>query len=439
VFALEGVPDMTARKPDPGGSGPLPVLCGLLLVLSAAGCAGAAAEDVSPRGSSDSGIIGLVGRGSFERELLLTGELEAVRSVAIKSPQTSIFQLRIQFMAEEGTFVEKDDPLLGFDDSSLASQVHELETQILDAETQIVAKRNEIASALKDLEIELAEKNYEHERAGVEASIDREVLSRKEHSEKQLALETAAKALEETSERIELTRSRGKAETDVLIINRDKLRKDLLSTRQDLELLSIQAPAGGLVVYEKRPRTSLRFQEGDSCWPGQGILQLPDLEEMQVAFSVSEVDAPLLKEGDRALISLDAFPGRKLWGEVHHVPSMAIKRSEESKVSIFKVIARLSETWVGEMKPGMSVLGRVVVERQENAPLVARRAVQFDGRDYWLRTDLGESSGSEPERIQIHPLSRNARVYVVSEEELALLTDRIPEAVVSRAARGGES
>ncbi|HET6373850.1 MAG TPA: hypothetical protein VFG76_11105, partial [Candidatus Polarisedimenticolia bacterium] len=220
-----------------------------------------------------------VHRGEFRRELLLTGELEAVRSIAIKAPQTAIFQMRIQFMAEEGSVVREGEPLLSFDNSALAAQALDLENQILDAETQIVAKRSELASALKDLEIELAQRQYEHDRTKLDASVDPEVLSRKELGERQLAYSKADNELSEIKDRTALTRDRGQAELDVLVINRDKLQKDLLSAQRGLDVLTIKAPAEGLVVYETREGTTLHYQEGDSCWPGQGVMRLPDLSE----------------------------------------------------------------------------------------------------------------------------------------------------------------
>jgi multidrug efflux pump subunit AcrA (membrane-fusion protein) len=361
---------------------------------------------------------GVIASGDFIRELLLTGELEAVRSIAIKAPQTAIFQMRIQFMAEEGTLVRKGEPLLTFDSSALVAQSVDLENSILDAETQIVAKRSELESALKDLEIELAEKQYEHDRTKLEAGVDPDVLSRKAYSERQLAFSTATRELEETHHRIDLTRERGQAELDVLVINRDKLRKDHLSAQQGLQLLTIEAPSDGLVVYEMREGTTLRYQEGDSCWPGQGIMRLPDLTEMQVVFFVNEVDAPLLTEGMPVKVALDAFPGRQLDAVIRRVPSMAIKRNEESKIAIFKVVASLSETWVGEMKPGMSVRGTVVVESQKDVPLIAREAVRFDGQDHWLRP----ARPGDPEH-RFEPVSRNASHYWISREQLAALQE----------------
>jgi HlyD family secretion protein len=159
--------------------------------------------------------------GEFSRDLLLTGELQAVNSIAINSPQTAIFQMRIQFMAEEGTEVQEGDPVLDFDNSALADQLLELETQILDAEIQLVAKHNEIESTLKDLEITRAENQYAHDVARLEADIDEDILPRREHSERQLAYRTAASRLEETIQRAAATRDQGDAEMDVLRIQRD--------------------------------------------------------------------------------------------------------------------------------------------------------------------------------------------------------------------------
>jgi multidrug efflux pump subunit AcrA (membrane-fusion protein) len=321
-------------------------------------------------------------------------------------------------MAEEGAAVRKGDPLLDFDNSGLAERVQELESRILDVETQIVSKRNELASALKDLEIELAEKQYGHDHTKLEASVDPEVLSRKEHGERLVAYDKATRELEQTREKVELTRRKGTAEVEVLEIDRDKLQKDLSVARHGVELLSIKAPADGLVVYENRDGTTLRYQEGDSCWPGQTVMRLPDMSEMQVLFHVNEVDAPLLRPGLELRISVDAFPGRELTGRILRIPSMAVKRDDRSEVAVFEVLAELSETWVGDMKPGMSTLGRVVIERRQNVPLVARSAVRFDGERYWMRDSADPASYSR----QIEPIARNESHYVLSEGDYARLT-----------------
>ena len=144
-------------------------------------------------------------------------------------------------------------------------------------------------------------------------------------------------------------------------------------------------------------------------------MRLPDLSEMQVVFYVNEVDANLLEVDMPVVIAMDSFPGRRLEGRVTKIPSMAVSRDENSQVRVFKVISTLSETWAGAMKPGMSVLGRVVVERQLNVPLVPRHWVAWEGDEAWLQMPVDE--GGESSRVRVHPVIGNTADYVLDGEQ----------------------
>jgi multidrug resistance efflux pump len=304
---------------------------------------------------------------------------------------------------------------------------------------QVMSKRSEIESALRDLDIELAEKDYAYEVARIEAAVDAGILSRREHGERQLAFQRATRELSDTRARVASTREKGDADLDVLIIARDKLQQDLTSAQQDLALLSIKAPSAGLVIYEERTRSTARYQPGDSCWPGQTIIRIPDLSVMQVSFLVNEVDARHLEVGMPVAITMDSFPDRPLRGVITQIPSMAVIRGENSQVKVFKVVSSLSETWSGDMKPGMSVLGRVVVDRRDDVPMLARRVVRFDGRDYWLAAG---AAGGDPDSAprKVHPVARNATYYVLDTEADAAIVEALglaPGAQPAVAAAGG--
>ena len=417
------VPSTLIRHPLDGRSTVLRLRLPACLALTAAlvGCSGGDDQVVENRPLLEDALL----QGSFERELILTGELRAVHSTVLSAPQTSVMQMRIQFMAEEGREVTKGTPLLQFDDSGLASRVVDLDASILDAQTRLNAAEASLASSLRDLAIEEAEKLYAVQRAELDASVDEGILSRKEFGERQLALAKAQEQYEETLERREGTKARAQADIDVLRIEKGKLEKDRTSAIRDVDLLTIEAPSDGLVVYADRSRSTSKWQEGDSCWPGQTLIRLPDLSEMQVVLRVSEVDAPLLEAGMPVRMNLDSFPGRPLTGVVSLVPSMAVKRREESRLSVFEVACALSETWVGEMKPGMSVQGRVIVESVSHVTLVPRAVVRHDGERYWALTKRGGSL----REVEVHPIERNATHYRLADGSVeAVLTHRETEA-----------
>ena len=85
---------------------------------------------------------------------------------------------------------------------------------------------------------------------------------------------------------------------------------------------------------------------------------------MEVQFQVSEVDAHRLHVGMPVGISVDSIPGRTFQGEITNIPSMAVTLDEDSAIRIFRVTCTLSRTDNGQMKPGMSALGRMVNVRQ---------------------------------------------------------------------------
>ena len=358
---------------------------------------------------NEAGVGSGIFRGDFEEQILLTGELKAVRARTIVAPETSIFQMRIQFLPDEGSEVKQGDPLVDFDNTALADRVQDLETRILDAETQIAAKRSELATAMMDLQIEKAQKRYEADRAAARASVDPVVLSRKDYAERQFDGRKTAMERAEVQVRIERTEAKGKSELDVLIIDKEKLERDLVSTRKDLEILSVKAPQDGLVVYEYRDGSQTKWKEGDNVWPGQPVASLPDLSAMEVQFAVSEVDAPRLRVGMPVAITIDSLPERHLSGSIVEIPSMAVTRAPDSSVRIFRVRSTLSETIRGTMKPGMSVLGRVIVDQRAGAFLVARDSVMYDGARYTMPGDGRNAS----ERREIRPIGRSARHYLV--------------------------
>jgi multidrug efflux pump subunit AcrA (membrane-fusion protein) len=350
-------------------------------------------------------------RGTFEDEILLSGELKAVRATTVVAPETSIFQMRIQYLPDEGVEVKAGDPLVDFDNSALADRALDLETQILDAKTQIAAKQAEIATALLDLELERTQTKHDSDRALVRVEVDPQILSRKDYAERKFDADKAALNLADVDKRIKETKARGQAELDVLIIDKEKLERDLQSVRKDLEVLSVKAPINGLVVYEYQDNSQTKWKEGDSVWPGQPVVNLPDLSEMQVVFEVSEVDVPRLAVGVPVELTVDSLPDRKLAGTIVEVPSMAVTRMQDSKVRIFRVRSSLSETLKGVMKPGMSVLGRIKMEDVPNALLVPRASVvERDGRAFMLAKDAGKG---KPGWREIKPVARNARYYQV--------------------------
>ncbi|MFQ5738879.1 MAG: hypothetical protein ACE5JX_07670 [Acidobacteriota bacterium] len=100
----------------------------------------------------------------FVKYLTFTGELKAVESAAVRSPNiSSKWNFVVNYMIPEGTAVKPGDLLAGFDSSDLELKRLELEKKKEDAGTKIAQKKSETRTKRHDLELALAqaEKDYQ--------------------------------------------------------------------------------------------------------------------------------------------------------------------------------------------------------------------------------------------------------------------------------------
>jgi len=83
--------------------------------------------------------------------------------------------------------------------------------------------------------------------------------------------------------------------------------------------LTLRAPASGIVVEKN-------VVQGDRIMPGMTVYRIADLSLVWIEADVFEKDLALVAEGQRALISFEAFPGRVFSGPVTYVhPTVSIQ------------------------------------------------------------------------------------------------------------------
>ncbi|MBD3332992.1 efflux RND transporter periplasmic adaptor subunit [candidate division GN15 bacterium] len=146
--------------------------------------------------------------------------------------------------------------------------------------------------------------------------------------------------------------------------------------QRELDQLTMFAPLPGLVVYLEiwKGGTRGKVQEGDSPWPGQGLVNIPDLSEMIVKTTVSEVDANKVDTGQEVIVKLDALPDKEYHGQVISKSTLARKKDYSSKINVFDVEVLISDN-DDHLKPGMSASCEIVVERVPDVVSVPLEAV----------------------------------------------------------------
>ena len=293
------------------------------------------------------------------------GTVDAARAYTISSPR--IRSLQITWLAPEGSQAKVGDTIIKFDASQQVAELTDHESTLKISQTSLDRAKQEYTLQKKNLELELqkAERVYDEQK--------HEAPRLAEEARLELDLAT----LNYQGKLDQLTADVQKAELEV-----QRARDQVNVARKELEQMTIVAPIPGMVVYLEiwKGNQMSKVQEGDSPWPGQGLVNLPDLSEMIVKAVVSEVDAARVDSGQQVIVALDASPDKKYNGEVRNKSTLARKKDPGSKINVFDIeIAILDKD--DHLKPGMSASCQVIMNQLPDVVKVPLEAVfEKEGR-----------------------------------------------------------
>lgn len=300
-----------------------------------------------------------VRRGEMLISLQVTGQVGAKRAYTITAPR--IRNIQITWLAPEGSLVKAGDPVVKFDSSQQQAELTDQESQLKISETSLGRARQEYAIQEKQLALELrqAQRNFD----------EKKHEAPKIAEEAKLQLDLAE--LKATAQLDQIKADVQKAELEV-----QRARDKVTMARKELEQMTQVAPIPGMAVYLNiwKGSSEGKVQAGDSPWPGQGLVDLPDLGEMLLKATVSEVDAGRVEPGLPVIISLDAVSDRTFDGKIERKGTLARRKDESSRVNVFDIEAAILDH-DDRLKPGMSASGKIVVERIPDVVTVPLEAV----------------------------------------------------------------
>ena len=163
-------------------------------------------------------------------------------------------------------------------------------------------------------------------------------------------------------------------------------RAALESAQLHLEKATLTAPIAGTV-------TSLDVQSGEIANANQSVIVLSDLETLEVEVSLDETDVSQVSVGQDALVSVDAFPGVEMVGQVTYVAPVA---QSQSGVVLFPVTIRLSSEDL-PVRAGMTADVEIITAAQEDTLIVPLRAVRTEGAHAYVDRLVGDRT----ERVEV--------------------------------------
>ena len=154
----------------------------------------------------------------------------------------------------------------------------------------------------------------------------------------------------------------------------------LAQAQEQLSKTVIYAPINGTV--SSRTNEVGERVAGTGSYGGAEVMRVADLSHMEVRVNVNENDVINVKIGDKARISVDAYPNRRYNGEVWEIASTArtLGQNTQEEVTNFIVKIRITDRDAA-FRPGMSANADIETKSVTDVIAVPIQAVTVRSRE----------------------------------------------------------
>ena len=164
------------------------------------------------------------------------------------------------------------------------------------------------------------------------------------------------------------------------------------NARDQLDDTNVRAPINGTIIEKQVERGQVISSPTNDVGGGTVLLKMADLNLVQVRTLVDETDIGKIQPGQRATVTVEAFPARPFSGTVLKIEPQA---QTEQNVTMFPVLVRIDNK-EGLLRPGMNAEVEVHVGRREDVLTVPNAALR-------TQRDVGSAAevlGLSPEQVQ---------------------------------------
>jgi len=269
-----------------------------------------------------------------------------------------------KLFVEEGDRIEKGQPFLRLEQQAFIAERDRWAAQLRRAETEV--RQSQVSLADTRLKLDRAQKLQAEG-----------ILTREQLESSQLA---------ETSAQLHLQDSREAVE---------QAQANLVKARDDLSKTTIYAPLSGRVV-------KLNAEEGEVVVSGTmnnagsviGIIA--DLSEILANVDVDETEIVEIRQGQPAIVRVDALRNRTYHGHVVEIGSSGFNKPAQPDVTFFEVEILLDDP-SEDLRPGMSLRAEIQTRPPASTLVVPIQAVV---QREPAKGQQAEANGAETEQTE---------------------------------------
>ena len=335
---------------------------------------------VSCNNKKESGYMVL--SGPFIQSVIETGELQAVHASIMTMPRINSiygYNLKIIGLAEHGKNVQKDDPVIWVDPSSVQKYIIEkresLENEIASSnklKAQIINNMQDLKAQMRNEQASFDIKKLQLDKSAFESEAIRKVT--------ELEFRQAEIRLDKIKRNLELRPKLDNLDYRIQQIKVVQKENELKAAEETLNQLIVCSPLDGIFVIERNSRTGQTIKVGDEVYLGNTVARIPDIRTMKVNGFVLENDISKIKPGLNVIVRLDALPSVPFHGKINKVSRVCI---DQDKKKVFLTEVVISETDL-RLKPGMTVRCEYIIYEGEKEIYVPTSCILEENKHFYL-------------------------------------------------------
>ncbi len=362
-----------------------------------------------------------------------TGVLKATSVQYFGAPPEfgGYWEFQIVNMVAEGKNVKKGDILVTFDAQKIREDLQRYQNELDQAAKELERSRAQIDLENQELNASLADAEARYEKARIkQEGVSPDIKAYRDIELDRLSLEQLRREVEATRERIRWHQSASDATYKIIASKKARAENKVAEINKGMEGFEVKADRDGVIILKLKWNNE-RYQIGETCYSGQPLMQIPDLNTILVEAYVPEVDIGKVKPGQKVEIAVDALPGRTFQGTVQSIGTLVRTKAWDQPNKVLEVLIALATLDPAVMRPAMTVRARIETASFSGVLAIPLRAVRSVAGKPAVRArvanawtdryiELGESNGSEVVvKRGLSPGDRIAAVYRKAEAESA--------------------
>jgi HlyD family secretion protein len=336
----------------------------------------------------------------------------------------SYWDFQIVSMAAEGKNVKKGELLISFDAQKVREDLQKYQNELEQADKELQRTRDQIDLENQELNAKLADAENRNQKMRLkEEGVDPGLKPYRDVELDRLSLEQTRREVEALKDRIRWHQSSSDATVKIIASKKARAENQVEEIKRGMEGFEVKSDRDGILVYKVKWNNS-RYQVGETCYSGQPLMEIPDLNTILVEAYVPEVDIGKVKPGQHVEVSVDALPGRSFPGTVKSVGTLVRTKAWDVPNKVLEVRISLERVDPATMRPSMTIRARIETAAYSGVLAIPLSAVRMVSGSAVVRAragaqwrdrsvELGESNGAEViVRHGLQPGDRIAADYI---------------------------